>query len=210
MEKLITLLTRIQWSGARIVRRFASILRSRSFVVIAVVAVCCIAGLVSLKLNHALEAEKTLSAARTKNRLVLDRPAISAEKVSNVEQGVAEFIGQLPADDEWMQTLADLFVLAEKYRLVLAKGEYQALLDASGLFLQHKMAIPIKGDPEAIQRFVEAALLQHPSLAFESIQFKREKIESRTLEARVQWSLFTRIKNNSMPAGRIDALKSTE
>jgi hypothetical protein len=106
---------------------------------------------------------------------------------------------RLKAFDDYLLTHADipsvvqnLIRLAEAEKLVLARGDYRPQADVQGGFLRYRMSLPVKGDAQAIRRFMQAALLAHRTLALEGVQFKRERIESATVEARLQWVLLTR------------------
>ena len=76
---------------------------------------------------------------------------------------------------------------------MLAKGDYKSQVDVNGQFFQYSMTFPVQGDAQSIERFILAALAQHKTLALESVQFKRERIESKELEAKIQWTLFTQL-----------------
>jgi hypothetical protein len=49
----------------------------------------------------------------------------------------------------------------------------------------------------AIQSFVAAALRNHSSLAVESVQFRRERLASPLVEARIQWLLLTQLPESA-------------
>jgi hypothetical protein len=59
--------------------------------------------------------------------------------------------------------------------------------------LRYRMTLPVKGDAQAIHQFMAAALKAHKTLALDAVQFKRERIESGEIEARIQWVLLTRL-----------------
>lgn len=110
----------------------------------------------------------------------------------SLDQELDAFDAKLPPVDEAMQVLGDLFLLAEKHQLVLARGEYRLQPDKAGGFVRLKMSLPVKGDARVVQRFVNEALRAHPSLAFDALALKRDRIDAGTVEARVQWSLLMR------------------
>lgn len=110
----------------------------------------------------------------------------------SLDQELDAFDAQLPPVDDAMQVLADLFLLAEKHQLVLARGEYRLQPDKAGGFVRLKMSLPVKGDARVVQRFVNEAMRTHPSLAFDALALKRDRIDADTVDARVQWSLLMR------------------
>jgi hypothetical protein len=98
----------------------------------------------------------------------------------------------LPHEDIPAALLA-LFRLAEAEGLTMQRGAYHLQIDTEGQFLRYQMTLPVKGDALAIQRFIRTALNEQPTLALDSIQFKRERIESTVVEARIHWILVARL-----------------
>ncbi len=97
----------------------------------------------------------------------------------------------------------DLLRLAEDEGLSIQRGEYRPQIDAEGGFLRYRMSLPIKGAASAIHRFMQAALRTQKNLALESVHFKRERIESTDIEARIEWVVLVRLPsrgvNSTMP-----------
>lgn len=121
------------------------------------------------------------------------------------------FDAYLLAHDEIPDTLKNVFALAEEMHLILARGEYKAQIETQGGFLRYGMALPVKGDAQAIHTFILTALAKNQTLALENIQFKRERIESNEIEARIQWVLFTRLPTNAKtPVDVIERAENTE
>ena len=83
---------------------------------------------------------------------------------------------------------------------MIARGEYKPVLDSAGSFLRYRMTLPIKGESDAINRFVQAALLAEPALVLESIQFRRDRPDAQQIEARLQWALLTRLPQGGVPS----------
>jgi len=95
--------------------------------------------------------------------------------------------------DEIPDTLKRLIALAGESGVVLSRGEYKPLADARGGFVRYRMTLPLKGDALAIHAFILTALEQNRSLALEEVRFKRERVNSTEIEARLQWVLFARM-----------------
>lgn len=113
---------------------------------------------------------------------------------------LSKFEDALLPHDDIPDALNGIFELASTEKLVLAKGEYRMQVDEAGRFVRYRMALPVRGNARALQRFIEQALVDNPSLAFESVQFKRERIQSDQVEAQIQWTLIT-----AMPPGAVAA-----
>jgi len=103
------------------------------------------------------------------------------------------FDDYLPPHDDIPSVVQDLLNQAEDQHLVLARGDYRAQPDLQGGFMRYRMSLPVKGDAPAVLKLMQAALQSHKTLALESVQFKRARIESADVEARLQWVLLTRL-----------------
>ncbi|MGF6349818.1 hypothetical protein [Variovorax sp. W2I14] len=114
----------------------------------------------------------------------LPRPVAELSNLQKFEQ-------VLPAHDDIPEVLERLFELGVEEKLVLSRGEYRAQNDEVGQFVRYRMTMPIKGNAPAVQRFLERALAGNRSLVFESVQFKRDRIQAEQIEAIVQWTLIT-------------------
>ena len=76
--------------------------------------------------------------------------------------------------------------------LLLARGDYRAQPDAPGGFVRYRMSMPVKGPAAAVHRLIVTALRAQPALALENVQFRRDTVEARDVEARIQWMLYVR------------------
>jgi hypothetical protein len=120
-------------------------------------------------------------------------PELKLPMILDVAQGLDDFQRYLLPHEDIPDALRDLITLAQRQQLTLARGEYKSQVDLRGQFLRYQMTLPVQGDAQAIERFILAALAQHKTLALESVQFKRERIESKDLEAKIQWTLLTKL-----------------
>jgi hypothetical protein len=109
------------------------------------------------------------------------------EEMSNLQK----FEQVLPAHEDIPLVIEQLFELAIEERLVLYRGEYRAQNDDVGQFVRYRMTMPVKGSAASVQRFLERALAGNRSLVFESVQFRRDRIQAEQVEALVQWTLIT-------------------
>lgn len=119
-----------------------------------------------------------------------------------------DFENYLLPHEDIPAVVQDLLSLAEGEGLVMPRGEYRPQIDAVGGFMRYRMSLPVKGAASAIHRFMQAALRAHKTLALQSVQFKRERIDSPDLEARIQWEVLTRLPKGtvgSMPPMDVDS-----
>lgn len=75
----------------------------------------------------------------------------------------------------------------------MQRGSYRPQVDVAGGFLRYRMTLPVKGSGPAIQRFMQTALRKQKTLALDSVQFKRARIGSSDIEARIEWLMLTRL-----------------
>ena len=107
------------------------------------------------------------------------------------------FERHLAAHEDIPVVVQDLLSLAQDQGLRLQRGEYRPQVDRVGGFMRYRMSLPVTGPALAIQGFMQAALQAHQALALETVQFKRERIESTDIEARIQWVLLTRLPSDA-------------
>ena len=107
-------------------------------------------------------------------------------------QALADFYAALPAQDDLPEQLQALIDLADQHGLRLQRGNYRLEPEPAASFARYRMALPLRGEPARVQQFVQAALLAHPSLAIDSLQFKRDADPQGPLDARLQWVLYVR------------------
>lgn len=135
------------------------------------------------------------------------RQALPVEqtKASAARDRLHQFESHLLAHDDIPSVVEDVLRRAEDEGLSIQRGDYRPQADLQGGFMRYRMSLPVAGKPAAIHRFVQAVLVAHRSLALESIHFGRERMESGQIEARLQWSLLTRLPvtpDNGAPGAR--------
>src|SRR5438105_6316159 len=134
----------------------------------------------------------------TQLAVAADGPAAprSAES-SDSRARLLEFEAFLLPHEDIPLVVQDLIALAESDGLILPRGDYRPQIDTQAAYLRYRITFPVKGDPQHIHHFMQAVLGAHRTLALEAVQFKRERIESNQIEARIQWALLTRLPNQT-------------
>lgn len=89
--------------------------------------------------------------------------------------------------------LQDLLQLAATSGLSVQRGEYRTQIDVAGGFLRYGMSLPVSGEATAVERFMQAALRQHPMLLLDSWRLQRQPGNAARIEARLQWVILTRL-----------------
>lgn len=188
-------LGRWTWECARAAR-----IVSRRFGVLGWFAMACMA----MAVLAAIQGQRARSQLDDARRQLADLNTTAVRPVESPMQtpnGLKAFEGLLLAHDDIPATVQDILELAQAQHLSIVHGDYRPQIDAKGGFMRYRMTLPVKGEAQAIHRFMLAALRAHRTLALESAQFKRERIESTEVEARIQWVVMTRLSSaDAVPA----------
>lgn len=179
------LLRQTQWGALRLRRKLQ--LHVGWGVLAGVVAVVGTVALVIWSFQMQARIEEVSARIEHERRTTKPRqaPPSSAQRLD-------AFYTALPAADEIPATVSRLISLAEEQHLLLLSAEYRATPDVPGRYLRYRIVLPVSGDASAVQEFMLAALREHRALALESVTFKRERIEAKNVEARIQFALITR------------------
>jgi hypothetical protein len=97
--------------------------------------------------------------------------------------------------------LQDLLRLAEEKGLTIRHAEYRTQIEPRGGFMRYRISLPVQGASEIVNRYIYEALLAQKNLALESVQLKRENLDTPDLEARIQWVLLTRLPPTGIGQG---------
>ena len=101
-----------------------------------------------------------------------------------------EFYAALPAQDEIPTLVQSLLDGAEQQGLRAARGSYRLEPEPAAALARFRVALPLRGEPARVQRFVLAALQAHPTLALDGLQFKRDPEGIALIEAKVQFVMY--------------------
>ena len=98
----------------------------------------------------------------------------------------------LPPHDAIPDQLKQLINLAEKNGVMLVQAEYKPQAEVDAGFLRYQIVLPVKAAYPSIQTFMLNALQALPTLTLESVAFKRDRIESAEVEARIHFMLLVK------------------
>jgi uncharacterized iron-regulated membrane protein len=118
---------------------------------------------------------------------------VSALPLDSDRQRLLAFEQHLLPHQDIPFALQDMLRLAEEEGLTIRHAEYRAQAEPRGGFMRYRINLPVQGKSETVNRYIYEALLAQKNLALESVQLKRETLESQNLEARIQWVLLTRL-----------------
>jgi hypothetical protein len=129
------------------------------------------------------------------------KPMVTIDQTdeAQVARQLSAFYAYLPAHEAIPDQLKRLITLAQKAGVTLAQADYKVQPEAEAGFLRFQIILPVKAEYRNIQSFMQSAFQELPTLTLESIAFKREKIESNAVEARIQYLLLVK---KAVPKGR--------
>jgi Tfp pilus assembly protein PilO len=109
--------------------------------------------------------------------------------LTGAEAQLAEFYGFFAGHGatEWLDKI---YSAAAKHGLALEQGEYRTAPDKTGKLIRYQLTLPVKGSYVQVREFIETVLTEVPVAALEDVGFKRETIGTKTLEARIKFTLF--------------------
>ncbi|MFJ2993696.1 hypothetical protein [Pandoraea sp. NPDC087047] len=137
--------------------------------------------------------------------LTRDGTSSVASAVVGARRSAAASFGVAPVDAHllaFFETLGNrrqndlhiklLFDLAKQNGLTLRQGEYQYGYDAAAHVATCQIALPLKGNYDAIWHFVLDVLKTLPFAALQDINFKRDAIGDAAVSAQVRFTLYLR------------------
>jgi Tfp pilus assembly protein PilO len=142
----------------------------------------------------------TLEATKGRRDGAANVPSVATTSAARGD--LKAFDEQLLAHQSLPQAIQDLMRSAEDQGLLFEQGNYDTLVETQGGFVRLRMNLPVKGSTQAVHRFIRNALLQQPQLALEGIRFKREGVQTGTIEAQLNWVLFARLAERSVPGAQ--------
>ena len=103
------------------------------------------------------------------------------------------FQQQLPGVAHAPALVRQLHGLARSAGLMLERGEYRPLPDASARLVRYQIVLPVKGSYAQVRRFLAAAMRDMPGLALDGIGFQRDKLAPGQLEVQLRFTAFLRM-----------------
>lgn len=102
------------------------------------------------------------------------------------------FVDNLPDTSVASGVIGQLEQLAQVHGLKLLRGQYAQSPVSGTPLMRWQMTLPVKAEYPKIIAFAATSLQALPSLALEEFKFKRDNIETTTLDADLRFSLYLR------------------
>ncbi len=133
---------------------------------------------------------KQASATRLAKELAKPAPAPRAPVIPMAERNLNAFYAALGERAYLEQQNQSFFALAEKAGISLRQGEYKLAHEKIGKYYAYSVQLPVKGTYSQIIQFSEQSLQQMPFASLDEMNFKREQIANRSLEAKLKFTLY--------------------
>lgn len=148
------------------------------------------AGYLALGVAPALDRREALSqelAARdTLARTLRTHPPVALRSEEHLQSFYAHFPPLATASD-WLERI---YGVAERSGLRLASGEYRLVDDRDVKLARYEVTLPVHGSYTQVRAFLARVLESVPPAALEEVTFRRDAVESTTLEVRVRLTLY--------------------
>ena len=141
------------------------------------------------KLHAQADAQK-LQLLLVKKSLQAAEHAVLTVQRSETEVRMTGFYEALGERRYAEQQIKTLFAVANRTGLSLDQAEYKSAFDKNSNTNTFQIILPVKGPYPAIREFCEKTLLAIPFASLDEMNFKRDTIANRTLEAKLRFTLY--------------------
>ena len=114
----------------------------------------------------------------------------SSDKARPLDEQLAAFYKTFPAEQDATDSVGKIVAIAQRGGLALQQAEYKAERDKTGKLTRFEMSMPIKGEYQAIRRFLLNVHAELPTLSLEQVQFERQKVGDPHVDAKVRLVIF--------------------
>jgi Tfp pilus assembly protein PilO len=121
------------------------------------------------------------------------RPDLNFSSIDHQKE-LGNLFDSLPGEENVTDILAMIYSVAEASKIEIKQAEYQ-LDDKSKQSMEYRIVFPVQGEYANIRFFVFRVLSDHPAIALDQINFKRDKVNDSLLKAEIKFSLFLKPSN---------------
>lgn len=186
MEVLVSIRQQVRrsaWESGRLIRRIGT----ARLLGVLVLAVSIFLMGVSRRLNTQVQGlSEQLRLAREQAIGKDLAPAFSADR------SIEAFYGQLPSEREVSIQLQRLDGYAAKHGVILMRGDYKFQAVPGTRVIRCRISLPVQAAYPSVDGFLREALQGMPTLALDSVNFKRERSVGEKMDAMVNLVLIMR------------------
>jgi Tfp pilus assembly protein PilO len=116
--------------------------------------------------------------------------ADSNDRTRTLDEQLAAFYAMFPRENDATDSVGRIAAIAERDGLVLQQAEYKAERDKSGKLTRFQMSLPLKGEYQAIRRFLADLSAELQIVSLEQVQFERQKVGDSQVNAKVKLTIY--------------------
>lgn len=129
-------------------------------------------------IHRKVDAARSKSSMQGRNYSSIDR-----------QKELGEFFESLPSEEDVTDILATIYSVAEASKVGFKQAEYH-LDDKDKRRREYRIVFPVQGEYANIRFFVFRVLSDHPAIALDQMNFKRDKVNDSMLKAEIKFTLF--------------------
>ncbi len=114
----------------------------------------------------------------------------SNESARTLDEQLAAFYRVFPSEHDATDWVGKIAAIAQRDGLSLQQAEYKVERDKTGKLTRFQMSLPLKGEYPTIRRFLSDLRFELPIVSLEQVQFERQKVGDRQVDAKVGLVIF--------------------
>lgn len=107
------------------------------------------------------------------------------------QKELGTFFDSLPSEQDVTDILVSISAVAEESRIEFKQAEYH-VDEKSKPRLEYGLYFPVEGGYANIRHFVFRVLADHPAMALDQVNFRRDRVNDSVLKAEIRFTLFVR------------------
>ncbi len=157
--------------------------------VLCVVAAAALLVLARAAIEPAIEREREREAQA---RWDAERGLTVARRGGSPQATLDGFVALLPATDGLAAAIEAIHAAADRERLAIERGDYRVTRDLGGRAQRHVLLLPVRGAYADLHGWLQQVLHRYPFIALDELDVRRAANDETMVEARVQFSLYSR------------------
>lgn len=139
-------------------------------------------------------AQQRLDTARLSASSLHERIARAGQALNDgarpLDEQLAAFYRVFPSEHDATDWIGKIAAIAQRDGLDLQQAEYKVERDKTGKLIRFQMSLPLKGEYQAIRRFLSDLRAEIPIASLEQVQFERQKVGDPLVDAKVSLVIF--------------------
>ena len=111
-------------------------------------------------------------------------------RTRSLDEQLAAFYQLFPSEHDATDSVGAIAAIAQRDGLGLQQAEYKVERDKTGRLIRFQMSLPLKGDYQAIHRFLAHLRAELPIVSLEQVQFDRQKVGDPLVNAEITLVIF--------------------